>query len=356
MHYQKKVIHRYIWWDQYISKFDPFLKILKTYISPDFEIDFNYEEIRRNEGLSFLHRKIDNADLYFVTNVQDKSVSMPINFRVQSKNVWKWNSYNGEIKQLFHYSNSENGMKLPIVLAPWESTILVFEEGESTSYVSKTNMDRVVEIVDNKVLAEVSKNGSFYINVVNDADEKFITKNISDLPAPIVISGNWKLNLESEHFQRVEKDLDYLSSWTDKDETKYFSGTGKYTIQFQLPENYINSDLKLELNLGKIGNIGEVFINEKNAGTVWMKGQRCDITKFVHNGTNELLVLVTNTNINRVSALKEPVPVPDDLVDRYGEATRDTRIPREFGFESLPPSGLMGPVTIIPIKLIEIEY
>ena len=356
VHYQKKVIHRYIWWDQHISKFDPFLKILKTYISPDFEIDFNYEEIRRNEGLSFLHRKIDNADLYFITNVQDKSVSMPINFRVQNKNVWNWDPYNGEITQLFYYSNSQNGMKLPIVLAPWESTILVFEEGESTSYVSKTNMDRVVEIVDNKVLAEVSKNGSFYINVVNDADEKFITKDVFDLPAPIVISGNWKLILESEHFQRVEKDLNYLSSWTDEDETKYFSGTGKYTIQFQLPNNYINSDLKLELDLGKIGNIGEVIINGKNAGTVWMKGQKCDITNLVKNGKNELTVFVTNTNINRVSSFTKPVPVPDNLVKKYGTAKKGGSMPREFGFEPLPPSGLMGPVKIIPIKLIEIEY
>ena len=69
-----------------------------------------------------------------------------------------------------------------------------------------------------------------------------------------------------------------------------------------------------------------------------------------------MTVFVTNTNINRVSAFKEPVPLPDKLVDRYGKAMEVSHLPREFGFEELPPSGLMGPVKIIPSKMIEIEY
>lgn len=354
-HYQKLVIHREIWWDQYSSMLDPFLKILKKYIQPDFGIDFAYEELRKNNGLSFLHRKIDNADLYFVSNIQDKHISLPISFRVQNKNVWSWNPYDGEITQLFHYSNSENGIEVPIDLAPWQSTILIFEEGDSTPFVTKTNMERVGKIADNMVSAEVSQNGSFYMNVFNDSAKKIITEKVTDLPAPIVINGNWKMILESDNFERVEKELDYLSSWTEDNETKNFSGTGKYTIKFNLPEKFIGPDLKLELDLGKIGNIGEVFVNGKNAGIVWMKGQKCDITKLVQKEKNELLVLVTNTNINRVSAFKEPVPVPENLVEKYGTARVGGSMPREYGFEPLPPSGLMGPVIINPIKIINIQ-
>jgi len=280
---------------------------------------------------------------------------MPINFRVKNKNVWKWNPYNGEITQLFHYSNSENGMKLPIDLAPWESTIIIFEDGDNYPHVTETSFNKVLTVSDKNISVEAHQNGSYFINVARGTEENYVKKEIYDLPSPLVIDGNWNMILESDHFKKVEKELNYLSSWTDDVETRNFSGTGKYTIQFQLPNNYINSDLKLELDLGKIGNIGEVFINGKNAGTVWMKGQRCDITNLVKNGNNELTIFVTNTNINRVSSFNKIVPVPDNLVDRFGEAIKGTRIPREFGFEPLPPSGLMGPVKIIPIKLIEVE-
>jgi len=355
-HFLKLVIHREIWWDQYSSALDPFLKILKKYIQPDFGIDFAYEEIRKNNGLSFLHRKIDNADLYFVTNIQDKSVSMPIDFRVKNKNVWNWDPYNGEITQLFQYYNSENGMKVPINLAPWESTIIVFEEGDNYPHITETSFNKVVTVSDKDISVEAHQNGSYFMNVMSGTEETYFTKEIFDLPSSIIIDGNWNLILESDHFKKVEKELKHLKSWSEEKETKYFSGTGKYTIQFQLPENYINPDLKLELDLGKIGNIGEVLINGKNADIVWMKGQTVDITNLVKNGNNELTIFVTNTNINRVSSFTKPVPVPDNLVKKYGTAKKGGSMPREYGFEPLPPSGLMGPVKIIPIKVIRIKY
>lgn len=355
-HYFKKVIHREIWWDQFSSMLDPFLKILKKYIQPDFGINFGYEEIRKNNGLTFLHRKLNDADLYFVANIQDKHVSMPVYFRIQNKNVWNWNPYNGDITQLFHYSREENSMKVPIDLAPWESTIIVFEEGKSIPYVSTTSVDKVSKISNNTIYTEVRENGSYYVKIINDKKEKFYSKQILDVPSSIIIDGRWNLILESDHFTKVEKKIDFLKSWSDDEETKFFSGTGKYNIDFYLPKEYVSDDVKLELDLGKLGNIAEVHLNGKSAGTVWMKGQNLDITNLVKIGNNHLIVLVTNTNINRVSSFKEIVPVPKNLVDKYGEAMSATRIPREFGFKPLPPSGLIGPVKINPIKLLEFEY
>ena len=355
-HFLKKVIHREIWWDQYSSMLDPFLKILNSYIPPDFEIDFAHEEIRKNNGLTFLHRKIDEADLYFVTNIQDRHISMPVNFRVHNNNVWNWNPYNGVITELHQYSNTEKGIKIPLDLSPWESTIIVFEEGKSLSHVSNTNLDKIVDISETSVTAEVSNNGSYFMNLVGDTKETFLTNETSDVPSPILINGNWHLILESDNFPRIEKDLKFLSSWTEDEDTKCFSGTGKYTITFKMPQEYIRPDLKLELDLGKIGNIGEVEINGENAGIAWMNAQKCEISKLVKKGFNEMTIYVTNTNINRISSFKETVPVPDDLVDNFGYAISATRLPREIGFTPLPPSGLLGPVTINPIKMVKIQY
>lgn len=86
-----------------------------------------------------------------------------------------------------------------------------------------------------------------------------------------------------------------------------------------------------------------------------MQGQTLDVTELVLSGNNSLTIWVTNTNINRVSAFTEPVPVPEELTGRFGKATAE-RLPREFGFDALPASGLLGPVKIIPYKEVSIIY
>ena len=72
---------------------------------------------------------------------------------------------------------------------------------------------------------------------------------------------------------------------------------------------------------------------------------------LVRAGRNSLRVVVTNTLINRVAGMKELPPVPPELIPHYGgEGDRYTlgreRARREMGFTPLPPSGLLGPVTL----------
>lgn len=87
-----------------------------------------------------------------------------------------------------------------------------------------------------------------------------------------------------------------------------------------------------------------------------MRGQKPDATGAAKPGENKLVILVTNTLINRVSAMKEPPPVPPELVPVFGSGDVTTEIPREFGFKTLPASGLMGPVQIIAVKKITASF
>jgi hypothetical protein len=162
--------------------------------------------------------------------------------------------------------------------------------------------------------------------------------------------------LEGSDFAKVESTLTHLVSWTSNPGTKHFSGTGRYETSFTLPSEYLSPDLLLELDLGRVGNIAEVEVNGKRVGTCWMRNQRLDITRTVSDGSNRLVVWVTNTLINRASGLTQPVPVPEDLVAHYGRGTTpytaSSRGP--VGFEPLPASGLLGPVRIIVSKKMNI--
>jgi hypothetical protein len=116
------------------------------------------------------------------------------------------------------------------------------------------------------------------------------------------------------------------------------------------------SGLALHLDLGQVGNVAEVELNDSKVGTCWMRGQLLEITKAARPGRNRLVIFVTNTLINRASGLTEPVPIPENLVAHYGRGTTpySASFRGPVGFTPLPASGLLGPVRIVATKRVEI--
>jgi hypothetical protein len=74
-----------------------------------------------------------------------------------------------------------------------------------------------------------------------------------------------------------------------------------------------------------------------------------------------LELLVTNVLINYVSGMKTLPDVPEELVPHYGPTaniyTRGAMCWEQFEkeFHPLPPSGLIGPVRIIPHRRVTLE-
>jgi hypothetical protein len=182
--------------------------------------------------------------------------------------------------------------------------------------------------------------------------------NVESLPAPYEIAGEWRLVLEGGAFPRTEKTLSRLTSWTDDPTTKYFSGTGRYTIGFDLPSSYLAPDLLLQLSVGEVGNVADVEMNGHRAGVIWMRGQTLDVTSAVKAGRNELTVLVINTLINRVAGWTTNPPLPPNLRALYGRGLDDDTPQgrRLFGFSPLPRSGLLGPVLITPLRRVRVKW
>ena len=349
-------------------KIDPslheFLNTLRRHMPPDFAPDptIDPEGMRETEALTFIHRRVGDLDIYFVINIQDKPSDVFVTFRVKGKVPEEWNPYTGQTSQLFYYDTTANGIRIPIRLEAYESTFIVFKPGdpENNLHVIATNLTRIEYLDEDKLIGWTKENGLITATLKRGGIYKTVSKEVTGLPAPYTISGTWKLVLEGKGFPKIEKSLIRLISWTEDPKTRHFSGTGRYEIDFNLPGEYIQEDIKLVLDLGKVGNVAEVELNGEKVGVAWMRPYKLDITKAARKGKNHLVVLVTNTLINRVSGFKEPPPVPEELVPRYGSGpTSYTRkyystLTREFGFEPLPPSGLMGPVRIIPMKRVTI--
>lgn len=87
------------------------------------------------------------------------------------------------------------------------------------------------------------------------------------------------------YFFSLALSLSDLRSWTENRETRYFSGTGRYELGFDLPSDYVSYDLRLELDLGVVGNIADVEIG---ASSPWAASHKQGSWT---DGTMRLLIL-----------------------------------------------------------------
>jgi len=358
-YFMKLVINRQDVLDWQSSALDPFVNTLRKHCLPDFSIDFVKEGLRENNGLTFLHRKSDELDIYFVTNIQDRAINIPVTFRVQNKTPWEWNPYNGEILPVLSYEKTDKGTKVPLILSSYESTFIIFKDEVSKSHVKYTDLYKITNIKEDKIEVLANKNGIFHLVLNQDKSDISRSVNVKNIPAPFIISGDWKSTFVENDITVLDTSFSRLTSWTENDKTRHFSGTATYNINFDLHEEYISDDHVLLLDPGKVGNIAEVELNGVKVGTTWMREQTLDISDVLISGTNHLKIFITNTLINRISAMKTAPPVPEHLVSKFGSGitTYSAGMQKtiEMGFKPLPQSGLMGPVTIKVLKKVNVK-
>ncbi|MGH2644712.1 MAG: glycosylhydrolase-like jelly roll fold domain-containing protein, partial [Chitinophagaceae bacterium] len=140
--------------------------------------------------------------------------------------------------------------------------------------------------------------------------------------------------------------LDHLVSWTTlNDSASIFTGTAKYTITFMLPKKHQEDWL---LTLGEVDCGAQLKVNGRIAGTLWNVPYQIRIGKYLKAGANTLEVDVTNLGANRIAEY--------DRKRIYWKKFDDINVVnmqyKPFDAASwLPvPSGLIGPVTLTPLK------
>jgi hypothetical protein len=91
-----------------------------------------------------------------------------------------------------------------------------------------------------------------------------------------------------------------------------------------------------------------------------MQPYKLAITPAARPGPNQLSVMVTNQLMNHVAGMTSLPDVPPELVAHYGPTADIYRngaasAKRELGYKPLPPSGLIGPVRIVPRRRVTIK-
>jgi hypothetical protein len=310
------------------------LVCLGKYVQPDLAID----DRRQSDGLTFAHTRVGEVDVYFVTNLQPNPIRADVTFNVTGKAVQRWDARTGRIGPVEYTYTDRNGKArmegtvTPLEMNAWESAFYVFVPAGGDAG------DRASQPLSQ-----------------DQAPRRL-------LPAGTLnITGNWAMRLEGHGFETYEGEIAQLTSWTENPRTQHFSGTGKYDIEFQVPEEFAESaegteNAEFILDLGEVGMIAEVELNGVPVGTAWMPPYRLNVTEAIRPGRNRLTVHVTNVWLNYMTGLTEPTSVPEELQERLGTKSvvfggrgkRYEKLLSELSknVKQLPPSGLMGPVQI----------
>lgn len=122
----------------------PLLDVLSNLgLKPDFE----YSGRQSDASLVWLHRRVGDADIYFVANRQRRSEDVVCTFRVAGKRPEFWQPENGQIRSAVVYRIEDGRTRVPMHFDPAESVFVVFRASADARPVRWLSKDgaRIIE-------------------------------------------------------------------------------------------------------------------------------------------------------------------------------------------------------------------
>jgi hypothetical protein len=264
--------------------------------------------------IGFVHRKLPDAEIYFLANTANRARRVEARFRDASRAASLWDPLTGETTAL----PLRNGAAT-LDFEPYASRIVVFGRGAGKPAAAPA-----------ATLADLST--------------------------------GWTVRFENG----PEVRMDTLRSWTADAGTRFFSGKAVYSRQAEVPAAAAGARLWLDLGEAKpaekprrpggrdwapnifmtlveapVREAAEVFVNGQRAGSVWAPPYRVEVTGLVKAGSNRIEIAVYNTAINQMAGAPRPDYKP--LAARYGERFQMQDM------DDLEPvaSGLTGPIRLL---------
>ena len=309
--------------------------------------DFTYRSNRPEALIDFIHRKTENADIYYVVNRNERPEYIQASFRVDSKAPELWNPITGEITDYNIYSHKDGKTYMPMFLEPFGSVFVVFRKDADTHYEQiSLNGESLFPGLPadtfsvSPFIRQTDRNILFvhpgdYLLVSNTGESKnFSIGNISKTE----ITSPWDVSFDPKWGGPEKTVFSDLTLWNSNKDPgiRYYSGTAVYRNIFNISSEQIK-DKRVYLDLGEMYNIAEVYINKKYAGIWWQPPFTGDITDFLDTGANELEIKVVNLWPNRL--------IGDNFLPENKRYTK-TNVIKFVEDYPLRPSGLSGPVII----------
>ncbi len=350
-------------------KFDAIAGVLRQMgVAPDFAADSSFR---------YVHRRIDDMDLYFVSNRTNAWHGANCTFRVSGKTPELWNPLTGEIRPQLLFKEQNGQTTMPLWLEPSGSTFVLFRT-KGKARIKSIERDGLAVLPDitppscelsvdetHKTILRVWKSGHYEIQSENEIQSMDI-----DLPAPIEIAGPWQISFPIRSGSGQQVSSDKLFSWSDHSDAdvRYFSGAAVYHNTFRLQSK--EETRRFYLDLGRVAVMAQVSLNGNEFSTLWREPFRVDATDALRIGENVLEIKVTNLWVNRQIGDEQ---LPEDS-DRNADGTLKAWPPWVMENKPSPTgrtsftthrlwtkndvpveSGLLGPVRLVAVQDVKLH-
>ncbi len=289
---------------------------LRTTLNPLLTPDVQLSPAAPDVG--FIHRKSLDAEIYFVANTSNTTKRLKATFRVQGMKPEWWNPFDGSVKPAIVEEQSTTGTTVVMDLEPYGSRVIVFSKRA------------LKERPDSRSAAE----------------------------AQLDLSNGWQVSFGPGENPRP---MQNLSSWTDDEATRYFSGIATYQKDVEIPSHLAQIDVPVKLDFGEgaaipsqnlrngmrawyegpVREAAVVYINDRRAGAVWCPPYSLDVTGMLRPGPNKIRIMVANTAMNYMAG--HSLPDYRLLNLRYGERFQ----PQDMDKVQPITSGLLGPIRLM---------
>lgn len=281
--------------------------------------------------VGFVHRKLQDADLYFFANTTNQTIHAQATVRIAAKEAELWDPVSGETQVLGAVS------PVDLKLLPYQSCVLAFSQHETGVRRSQPHQAK-------------SKS----------------------MPPALDLTTDWSVTFSGSSPSPTAK-MEKLRSWTDDESTRYYSGIARYEKTIDVPAAMFEPGLELFLDFGSgtpiqlptapsvfgtegtgsgtprmqawldspVREAAQVYVNDNLAGSVWLPPYEVVVTKFLHPGANQLRIIGGNLAINEMAG--RALPDHRLLYDRYGVRFRDQDL---TDLQPLP-SGVLGKLQLV---------
>jgi hypothetical protein len=273
--------------------------------------------------IGFVHRSTADAEVYFLANTSNVRQSVKATFRQQGLKPEWWDPFTGSVTPATVVASVPAATTtVSIDFEPYGSRVLIFTR---------------------RTLPSTPMNSSAAVQ------------------EPIDLSTGWRVSFGANG---PVVQMDKLRSWTDDEQTRYFSGVATYEREVTVPDNLLQNGLRVALDFGEgradesqpsrsgmqamfegpIREAAVIYVNDQRAGSVWCPPYALDITRVLRRGSNKIRVEVSNTAINYMAG--HSLPDYRLLNLRYGERFQ----PQEMEKVQPVASGVFGPIRLVSTR------
>jgi hypothetical protein len=270
--------------------------------------------------LQYLRRKHDDGVSYFIVNAGDQQHDAWTPLRASASAVVLFDPMSGTTGAAVSRAADDGGIEVRLQLEPGQTCIV-------------RTYDRAIE---GTRFPYKEKSG--------DARE---------------LGGSWSIDfVEGGPTLPDAVEVERLGSWTELsgDAAKNFSGTARYTLEFDAPAT--EADVWL-LDLGEVRESAAVRLNGEILGTAFCAPYHVRIPAEKLSERNRLEIDVANLMANRIADLDRRGAPWKEFYNVNFAARRPENRGRGGVFDAARwaplPSGLLGPVTLTPIELTSSE-